>query len=101
MAFSSIGNRAGRATAAAMRAHVHVHVHVRRRLRLRLRLRLRRDHAIEPRFRVGWRTSRIALRPPPRTRRRDAVRAPERNHPRAANADAPTVGIASAQTTAA
>ncbi|MBF3540825.1 hypothetical protein ISI01_05925 [Burkholderia pseudomallei] len=99
MAFSSIGNRAGRATAAAMRAHVHVHV--RRRLRLRLRLRLRRDHAIEPRFRVGWRTSRIALRPPPRTRRRDAVRAPERNHPRAANADAPTVGIASAQTTAA
>nr|WP_203562456.1 hypothetical protein [Burkholderia pseudomallei] len=99
MAFSSIGNRAGRATAAAMRAHVHVHVHVR--LRLRLRLRLRRDHAIEPRFRVGWRTSRIALRPPPCTRRRDAVRAPERNHPRAANADAPTVGIASAQTTAA
>ncbi|MWA31778.1 hypothetical protein GPA09_12600 [Burkholderia pseudomallei] len=41
------------------------------------------------------------MRPPPRTRRRDAVRAPERNHPRAANADAPTVGIASAQTTAA
>nr|WP_196773677.1 hypothetical protein [Burkholderia mallei] len=99
MAFSSIGNRAGRATAAAMRAHVHVHVHVH--VRRRLRLRLRRDHAIEPRFRVGWRTSRIALRPPPRTRRRDAVRAPERNHPRAANADAPTVGIASAQTTAA
>ncbi|MBO2960102.1 hypothetical protein J6356_05325 [Burkholderia pseudomallei] len=99
MAFSSIGNRAGRATAAAMRAHVHVHVHVR--LRLRLRLRLRRDHAIEPRFRVGRWTPRIALRPPPCTRRRDAVRAPERNHPRAANADAPTVGIASAQTTAA